>query len=182
MITIFLDMDGVICDFMKHYHMIEPSIDTPKKFHTMVMEHQIFEKLDWMPNGERLIALLNSLPKDRYKIEILSSLGTHTELIAAHSKRQKEFWLLNHDIHCKYNFVNTWAHKYRYATKYSLMIDDRGDVCEDFINAGGAAVTYVAHEYDSMAVKIKAELQRLDSALKLEQATEDLNASIYLQR
>ena len=42
---VYLDMDGVISDFAHEYYKIEPLIDTVKKFHTMVMEHKIFEKL-----------------------------------------------------------------------------------------------------------------------------------------
>ena len=175
MIKIYLDMDSVICDFMKHYHMIEPKVDTPKKFHTMVMEHQIFEKLDWMPNGEKLIALLNQLG---HPVEILSSLGTHTELIASHARRQKEFWLLSHEIHYKQNFVNTWAHKYRYASKYSLIIDDRGDVCEDFIRAGGKAVVYIDHKFDEMEAEIRKVVNEMTNEWRLEQQTQDLNSSL----
>ncbi len=175
MIKIYLDLDGVVCDFIKHYHMIEPSVDSPKKFHKMVMEYQIFEKLDWMPNGEKLIALLDEL---QYPVEILSSLGTHTELVATQAQRQKTYWLSAHNIQYKTNFVNTWAHKYRYATKYSLMIDDRGDVCEDFIRAGGAAVTYVDHKFDDMAAQIKTELQKLENLSK----QKDLNASLYVPK
>lgn len=174
MIKIYLDMDTVICDFMKHYHQFEPKIDSVKKFHASVLDFQIFEKLDWMPNGEKLVALLDQLG---YPVEILSSLGTHTDSVAAEAQKQKENWLKAHGLGYKTNFVNTWAHKYRYASKYSLIIDDRGDVCEDFIRAGGKSVVYIDHKFDEMEAEIRKTLVDMTHELMLDPRTQDVNTS-----
>ena len=44
MITLYLDMDGVLADFNKEYTKYDPFKEDRKKFRSAVMEHKIFEK------------------------------------------------------------------------------------------------------------------------------------------
>ena len=156
--TIYLDMDECVCDFMSVYYQLEPKVDTPKKFHTMVMEHQIFTKLDWMPNGMHLVSDLEILEKDA-RIEMLTSLGTYTPEVAEEAQRQKTEWLQKKYIRWQPNFVNSWADKHRYATPFNILIDDRHDTCRSWREAGGLAVEYRDEAFPDMLDEIAKALQ-----------------------
>ena len=158
MTKIYLDMDGVICDFTTAYYRIEPLIDTPKKFHTLVRDYKIFESLEFMPNGQKLLDLLF---KDLdVEVEILSSMGTWTPEIAQMSAEQKSNWLDKHGIITKRNFVNSWAEKYKYASKTAIMIDDRHDVISSFKAAGGLGVQYIDEQWPLMEKQIRMAVAR----------------------
>ena len=45
MITLYLDMDGVLADFNKEYTKFDPQKEDRKKFRSAVIDHKIFEKL-----------------------------------------------------------------------------------------------------------------------------------------
>ena len=75
MITLYLDMDGVLADFNKEYTKFDPQKEDRKKFRDAVINHHIFEKLYFMPDTQEL---LNHVSKLRgVNIEILTSMGTH---------------------------------------------------------------------------------------------------------
>lgn len=157
MTKVFLDMDGVISDFRKAYDEISHHCDD-LKFKEAVRDHEIFTKLDFMPNAQSLLNLLfNDL---QVEVEILSSLGTHDAEIAELARQQKEHWLNMHGILCKRNFVNSWAYKHRYAVHQSVMIDDRHDVIENFVTAGGLGVIYSHEDWGSMEYKIRQAVTR----------------------
>ena len=165
---IYLDMDGVISNFMKAYYDVEPHIDTPKKFHNMVRDYKIFETLEKMPNADKLLNLLfNDLDVE---VEILSSLGTWTQEIAELSAVQKSKWLDKHGIVTTRNFVNSWAEKYKYASPTSIMIDDRHDVIAAFTAAGGVGVQYIDEEWLVMEKKIRMAVARVNQKLELTNA------------
>ncbi len=147
--TLYLDMDECVCDFMSAYYKLEPKVLTAKKFHTMVTDHKIFVDLDWMPNGANLVHELEKLEND-VNIEMLTSLGTWTEDVAAEAKRQKTDWLRKKFIRWPANFVNTWADKHKYAHSASILIDDRHDTCRSFRDAGGIAIEYQDEVYPTM--------------------------------
>lgn len=142
-------MDECVCDFMSAYYKIEPSVDTPKKFHTMVMEHKIFTNLGWMSNGIRLVNALENM-EHTVNVEMLTSMGTWTDVVAEEGKRQKLEWLAKKGIRWPANFVNTWADKHKYANPHSLLIDDRHDTCRSFREAGGIAVEYADENFEEM--------------------------------
>jgi predicted secreted acid phosphatase len=141
---IYLDLDGVLCDFEKRYTELFDS--TPKEardrkeFHpnwkTFVKEKN-FEKLDWFPGGKELLKYVESL---NVPIEILSSSGGekfHGEVTA-----QKIHWLRNHGISYKANIVSGRKKKKEFAEPNAILIDDTEDVIDDFNNAGGIGILH----------------------------------------
>jgi hypothetical protein len=148
---------------MKEYTRIAMP-DSKKKFHWAVSEHQIFEKLDWMPNGEWLIGLLDMLDCD---VEILSSTGTHDQSIALQAGIQKGKWLLDHDISFGQNFVNSWSYKQHFARPWSIMIDDRADVIDTFKAKGGLGVLYKDSDWHDMDYKIRQAIVRSKQIIEL---------------
>jgi len=55
MITLYLDMDGVLADFHKTYVKYDPDKSDRKKFRSSVMDYKIFEELDFMPDAQELL-------------------------------------------------------------------------------------------------------------------------------
>lgn len=146
MITVFVDMDGVLCDFEKSY---PTKVFDKTIFENQIMEHKIFEKLDWEPNGERLILELNVLADRGINIEFLSSLGSTKNEVAEECARQKTKWLLDRGINFKRNFVVHKGLKKHFANPNSILIDDTEQNIWDFIEHNGMAVHYNSERYDN---------------------------------
>jgi len=143
MITLFLDMDGVLADFNKTYTKLRTgAADNSKRFRAAVMEHKIFENLDMMPDAHELLNHVKKLHNG--KIEILTSTGTHNPSQAAEAMRQKNVWLKKHNIDYKPNFVYSKAEKAKYATPTSILIDDSVGCISPFIEAGGHGILHVS--------------------------------------
>jgi hypothetical protein len=145
-IIIYLDMDGVLCDFDKRY--ISLFNETPhetrekKNFNPNWKEFVLgknFETLEWFPGGQDLLQYVTDL---NLPIEILSSSGGEKfhNLVFA----QKIKWLSDHDINFKTNIVPGRRHKKNYAHEKAILIDDTPDVIEDFNNAGGNGILHVS--------------------------------------
>lgn len=141
MIKIYLDMDGVLCDFEKEFSKFrDPKVKYDKKiFREAVMTHKIFEDLDYMPNAIKLLNAVRSLNVD---VEILTSVGTHDPMQGAEAARQKTHWLQKHGIMYKPNFVRMFSEKPNYATPTSILIDDRPDCAAPFTKAGGHGILH----------------------------------------
>lgn len=159
---VMLDMDGVISDFASDFNelheSVAPVVVVQTLFKDAVTRHRIFEGLQMMPNAKNLLSLLfDDLQCD---VEILSSLGTHDSAVASQCRAQKEKWLRNHGIFIPRNFVNSWAYKRDYATPTTVMIDDREDVIESFIERGGLGVLYDATDWNAMERKIRQAVAR----------------------
>jgi hypothetical protein len=88
-----------------------------------------------MSDARKLIDVLDFyvIPK-----EILSSTAYQEvyDVIA----EQKARWLATHNIPWKQNFVPGKAHKYKWATPNSIIIDDTLSVIYDWNKAGGIAI------------------------------------------
>jgi uncharacterized HAD superfamily protein len=138
---IYVDMDGVLCDFEKRYVELYGSLDNREHKHLFrsnfdkFISTGQFATLELMPDALTLIHSLNTLniPK-----EILSS--TAFEDTFDEISKQKKTWLKNHNIDWKPNFVPGKKHKYKYATPDSVIIDDTLSVIEDWRKAGGIAI------------------------------------------
>ena len=141
MITLYLDMDGVLADFNKEYTKYDPLKEDRKKFRSAVMEHKIFEKLDFMPDAQELLNHVSKL--QGVNIEILTSMGTHEPNQAFEGKSQKLNWLAKWNIPYKANFVHDKISKAKFAGSTSILIDDSIGCIAPYIEAGGHGILHV---------------------------------------
>lgn len=151
-ITLYLDMDGVLADFNKEYAKYDPLKEDRKKFRSAVIEHHIFEKLDFMPDTQELLNHVTRL--NGVHIEILTSMGTHDVFQGSEAKHQKQNWLDKHNIPYKANFVRSKEEKAEYATPTSILIDDSIGCVKPFEFEGGHAIL---HKTSSETIRILDE-------------------------
>lgn len=138
---IYVDMDGVLCDFEKRYKELYGDINdqnrrtTFKPNFTDFIQTGQFATLDPMDDFTTLKTFLDSISVPK---EILSSTA-YEETYDTISKQKLE-WLNKYGITWTPNFVPGKRHKYKYATKDSIIIDDTLSVIEDWRKAGGIAI------------------------------------------
>ena len=149
MITLYLDMDGVLADFNKEYTKFDPQKEDRKKFRDAVLSHHIFEKLDFMPDTQELLNHVSKLYG--VNIEILTSMGTHQQDQANAAKMQKLKWLSEKNIPYKANFVHNKQEKAQYATATSILIDASIGCITPFNAAGGHGIL---HSHSSETIRI----------------------------
>ena len=122
MITLYLDMDGVLCNFDKAYRAIDPEKADRKKFRDAVFIHKIFEDLEFMPDAQELLNYVSKL--EHINIEILTSMGTYDERQGHEAKMQKIYWLNKNNIPYKPNFVRAKQEKANFAHDRAILVDD----------------------------------------------------------
>ena len=142
MITLYLDMDGVLADFNKAYTRLRTGApDNHERFRDAVMIHKIFEDLDFMPDTQQLLNHVSRL-KD-IDVQILTSMGTFDEIRGNEARRQKLLWLDKKNIPYKANFVRTKTEKAKYATDHTILIDDSVGCISPFIEKMGHGILHV---------------------------------------
>ena len=150
-ITLYLDMDGVLADFNKEYLKHDPDKSDRKKFRASVMEHKIFEKLEYMPDAQELLNHVARLAHSGLHVEILTSMGTHDPIQGKEAAAQKTVWLKAHGIPYKPNFVRSKKEKSEYATPTSILVDDSPGCISPFIEKGGHGIL---HHNSSETIRI----------------------------
>jgi len=159
MITIYLDMDGVLCDFDRRFmELFENREYDPRLFREAVLRHRIFETLEWMPHGKELLEGIVQL-EDSYppivQIEILSSTGTSETVIREQAMLQKSSWLDKHGIEFPRNFSTSKVEKSKWAHKSAILIDDRLGCVHPFRTKGGNAVLHEDKDYLSTLSQVR---------------------------
>jgi hypothetical protein len=148
-VIIYLDMDGVLCNFDKAWnknHIEKTHHNKPfdkSEFARQVREHDLFLTLETMPKFNVFISVMKELESLGCTIEMLSSLGcvddTQLQKIICH---QKTSWLLDRGIYWKRNFVSHKGKKKLFATPNSILIDDTQQNIWDFNERGGHGILY----------------------------------------
>ena len=141
---VYLDMDGVIADFVKRYkelYHMEPR-DAEKKrqfdqFFNQFIESNQFATLDLMPGS---MMGLEFLRKASVPTQILSSTANEKRYDSI--SKQKMVWLQKHGITFTPNFVPGKKHKWKFATPDSIIIDDTPSVIDDWRKAGGIGILH----------------------------------------
>ena len=141
---VYLDMDGVIADFVKRYkelyHMEPREAEKNKKFDSFFNEFiatNQFATLDLMPGAMDGITFLR---KANVPTQILSSTANEKRYDAI--SKQKMIWLQTHGITFNPIFVPGKSLKYKYATPTSIIIDDTESVISDWKKAGGIGILH----------------------------------------
>lgn len=145
MVKIYLDMDGVVSNFMKEYSAYsQGDMSDRQKFRDAVLYHHIFEKLEKMTNADLLLHKVSTYNPRYVQVEMLTSLGTFRTKQGREAKRQKVAWLEKHGIHHKPNFTHNKLEKGQYyGNPNSILIDDSIDCITSFIHAGGLGILHI---------------------------------------
>lgn len=167
---IYLDMDGVIANFIDTYMNLvdvtgiefkgcrSDNRNNPELFRVAVMEYQIFKDLPLMPFASELISHLTELQhKTGLKIELLSSVNSHYDDIATFAASQKRAWLNHNKITWKANFVRTNEAKSFFASSKSLLIDDMPHCTDPFKGCGGHVIQYMGFD-DNFRLELNNKL------------------------
>ena len=142
-ITLYLDMDGVLCNFNKKFQelkLLYPDEPDHTRFRNAVMVHKIFEDLEFMPDAQQLLNHVSRL--NGIDIEILTSMGTPDRTRSDAARSQKTKWLDKWNIPYKANFTRNKQEKANYASPRSILIDDSIGCISPFIDAGGHGILH----------------------------------------
>lgn len=156
-------MDGVVCNFLEKFEVLKPAgVKYDKKiFREAVMDGKIFEDLNWMPNGKRLINHVRTIRG--VKVEMLTSVGTHCVIQGAEAARQKAVWLKRNGIDYHPNFVKMFSEKKKYANHMSILIDDRPDCALPFTEAGGYGILHEDTHMNETLATLDSIVLRLET-------------------
>lgn len=160
--VIYLDLDGVVANFKKEMRRMSPDDFDDFNFRAAVKDNKIFEKLELMPNANKLLTFIGSLKN--VKVEILTSVGIANDpMHKARVIKQKTKWLKENEIEYKPNFVERMIYKGDYATPYSILVDDTTRAIDSFNKAGGIGVLYDDEKADEAIDTIKKALYYIET-------------------
>ena len=142
---ILLDMDGVLCDFDQRCDELNCWREDIHKCNWKKME-EIGESFwtDMKPLDEGMLLfnyLIQYCEKNGHELGILSAVHLPC------GKRGKRKWLTKNGLaqFMKYpniKIINNGNQKYKLAEPDMLLIDDKAENCEKFIEAGGKAIRF----------------------------------------
>jgi hypothetical protein len=133
-------MDGVLCNFDKAYRSLRTYAADGKRFRAAVMDYQIFEDLEFMPDAQELLNYVSKL--DDINIEILTSLGTFDVQQGNAAKYQKMKWLDSKNIPYKANFSRSKEEKSKFAHDRAILVDDSSGCINPFNVKGGHGILH----------------------------------------
>jgi FMN phosphatase YigB (HAD superfamily) len=160
-ITVYFDMDGVLCDFDKqfvHFTNEEPiSFERKRgtvKFWEIITNHGVkfWNQMDPMPDFNILKKYITELSKNpNIKIQILTSTSAdqfrqnfkkEAEMRISEIETGKKDWIDKHLSGYVINYADSGTDKARFATKSSVLIDDLYKNVESFIASGGEGIVF----------------------------------------
>jgi 5'(3')-deoxyribonucleotidase len=147
--TVYIDMDGVLCDFLNGFRkFFDISPDVLSKSESAKLINSIshwYYKLSAMPKAK---LLFNSIFVNYKNIKILTTpfLSVNT------CKEDKINWVKDNVGDIEVIFA---LNKEDYANSKAILIDDRKENIDAFINAGGIGILYDEKNFNSIIKRLK---------------------------
>lgn len=142
---IYLDMDGVLCDFNKNFREIsdgENFTDYSNKYgfakSWKMIENlgiEFWRDMDWNEGGEKLWDFLKNFDN----LEILT--GSPYGKVGEYAKKGKEIWIKNNIGDIKVNHI-VGKLKYTYVKNEDILIDDSKRNCDLWDKVGGISILH----------------------------------------
>jgi hypothetical protein len=133
---IFIDLDGVLCDFEKKVQEIfgkDPKeIPLKNMWRRLAQEKNFYGELDWMPGGKEIWNYVR-----KYNPEVLTGVP-----MGNWAPDQKKYWCaknLGHDVVVHTVFARD---KKNFAEPNHILIDDTESNTHKWTEAGGIAIHY----------------------------------------
>lgn len=140
--TIYLDMDGVLSDFMARFREVNGDWkrDGEGKHSEgwrRFCQERHFANLDTWPGAAELLEFVAGLDVN---VEILTSTGgaEFHDIVTA----DKQQWCEEHGIFYAVNTVPGRWHKRTFARPTAILVDDTEDVIEDWMRSGGIGILH----------------------------------------
>ena len=148
--TIFVDMDGVLCDFDKRYAEFfgvttrevrhNKSRKEYRRLWNDFIDRDGFATLDLYPGATQLIEWLNRQKAEKCILSSSGGMERHNDVVA-----QKIKWLCSHGITWPTAIVPGRKFKAGFAGIDNALIDDHPENVEQFTKSGGFGIL---HESD----------------------------------
>jgi hypothetical protein len=133
---IYMDLDGVLCDFEKRVHEIfgkgPKEIPLKDMWKRLAQEKNFYGSLDWMPGGEKIWNYVR-----KYDPEVLTGVP-----MGNWAPGQKRSWCAHHlggDVTVHTVFARD---KKNFAAPNHILIDDTEKNIREWQEAGGIAIHY----------------------------------------
>lgn len=149
--TIFLDVDGVLADFRKQCENHNCIKGTKVNWDVIRSAGSKFwEDIEWTSEGKEFFNWVKKVcDQEDIELFILTAVKDSDGKIGRLNWLKKNIGLDKHHL----IIVNTGKEKTYYAQPDSLLIDDFGKNCDQFIEAGGQAIKFMAMDQAKNAIK-----------------------------
>lgn len=152
---LYLDMDGVLVDFLGHVEKCQFFRKNGKVDWDKVIDKgpQFWNEMEWMPGAEKTFSELISLSESgKVELFILSAVNFPTGV------EGKKLWIQTHTKFPLENviIVSHSEDKSKYASPDSILVDDREKCLIPFKEAGGKVILF--KNWDETLEEIKQVL------------------------
>lgn len=161
MITLYLDMDGVVADFETAFG--QKKFDKVL-FRKKILEENLFENLPLMPNALDLVATCEQMISGvRGRIMFLSSLGSPTDVdLQNEVARQKNIWIEKNGFsRFRPIYVAHKGLKKRFATPHDILVDDTEQNIFDWEENFGKGIFYKDENILTHESEIRSHVYKL---------------------
>lgn len=163
--TFYLDMDGVVADWIKGatdivgYGIYDPHVRYPDEDWEKIKEHgRIYKDLPLMPDADKIVDLARKFRDELgWELLFLTAVPRFNDVHWAFWDKVK--WAEKYFPDIPVHFGPYSFDKYLHCKPGDILVDDRIDNCEQWKKSGGIAVNV---KYDSY----KTALKEIDDILE----------------
>lgn len=170
--TIYLDMDGVVADWVAEvekiigYRLTDPSVRYPAVDWEKIRGHiRIFRDMPKMPQADEMVNLARKFRDDLgYQLLFLTAIPHYNDVHWAFY--DKMVWAQEKYPDIPVHFGPYSEDKKKHCIPGDILVDDRKDNCEGWTEAGGIAVRVTA-DYQKALNELEDLYQREQVLLSL---------------